>query len=100
METGGLSETQPATPEVQHIADQVKPEFERREHKRYDTFRAIVYRTQVVAGTYYFIKVQISNSDTGYVHLRVFQALPQENQGPSLERYQTGKTRDDPLEYF
>uniref|UniRef100_A0A8B9ZJC2 Cystatin domain-containing protein n=1 Tax=Anas platyrhynchos TaxID=8839 RepID=A0A8B9ZJC2_ANAPL len=79
---------------------QVKPEFERREHKRYDTFRAIVYRTQVVAGINYFIKVQISNSDTGYVHLRVFQALPQENQGPSLERYQTGKTRDDPLEYF
>ncbi|XP_071899712.1 cystatin-A-like [Anas platyrhynchos] len=100
METGGLSETQPATPEVQHIADQVKPEFERREHKRYDTFRAIVYRTQVVAGINYFIKVQISNSDTGYVHLRVFQALPQENQGPSLERYETGKTRDDPLEYF
>nr|XP_038036594.1 cystatin-A-like isoform X3 [Anas platyrhynchos]XP_038036602.1 cystatin-A-like isoform X3 [Anas platyrhynchos] len=100
METGGLSETKPATPEVQHIADQVKPEFERREHKRYDTFRAIVYRTQVVAGINYFIKVQISNSDTGYVHLRVFQALPQENQGPSLERYQTGKTRDDPLEYF
>uniref|UniRef100_A0A8B9STG3 Cystatin domain-containing protein n=1 Tax=Anas platyrhynchos TaxID=8839 RepID=A0A8B9STG3_ANAPL len=100
METGGLSETQPATPEVQHIADQVKAEFERREHKRYDTFRAIVYRTQVVAGTNYFIKVQISNSDTDYVHLRVFQALPQENQGPSLERYQTGKTRDDPLEYF
>ncbi|XP_068555186.1 leukocyte cysteine proteinase inhibitor 1-like [Anas acuta] len=98
METGDLSETQPATPEVQHIADQVKPEFERREHKRYDTFRAIVYRTQVVAGTNYFIKVQIS--DTSYAHLVVFQALPYEKKDPIIIRYVIDKTRDDPLEYF
>uniref|UniRef100_A0A8B9STF9 Cystatin domain-containing protein n=1 Tax=Anas platyrhynchos TaxID=8839 RepID=A0A8B9STF9_ANAPL len=95
METGGLSETKPATPEVQHIADQVKAEFERREDRTFDIFQAIEYRTQVVAGTNYFIK-----SYTGYAHLRVFQALPQEKQGPSLVRYQTGKTRDDPLDYF
>uniref|UniRef100_A0A8B9TIX3 Cystatin domain-containing protein n=1 Tax=Anas platyrhynchos TaxID=8839 RepID=A0A8B9TIX3_ANAPL len=98
MVPGGLSETQPATPEVQHIADQVKPEFERREHKRYDTFRAIVYRTQVVAGTNYFIKVQIS--DTSYAHLVVFQALPYEKKDPIIIRYVIDKTRDDPLEYF
>eukprot|EP00075_Anas_platyrhynchos_P016267 XP_027305520.1 cystatin-B-like isoform X4 [Anas platyrhynchos] len=100
MVLGGLSETKPATPEVQHIADQVKADFERREDRTFDIFQAIVYRTQVVAGMNYFIKVQISNSDTGYVHLRVFQALPHEKKDPSLESYQTGKTRDDPLEYF
>uniref|UniRef100_A0A8B9THZ4 Cystatin domain-containing protein n=1 Tax=Anas platyrhynchos TaxID=8839 RepID=A0A8B9THZ4_ANAPL len=77
---------------------QVKPEFERREHKRYDTFRAIVYRTQVVAGTNYFIKVQIS--DTSYAHLVVFQALPYEKKDPIIIRYVIDKTRDDPLEYF
>uniref|UniRef100_A0A8B9TK57 Cystatin domain-containing protein n=1 Tax=Anas platyrhynchos TaxID=8839 RepID=A0A8B9TK57_ANAPL len=98
--TGGLSDTKPATPEVQHIVDQVKPQFESRENRTYSTFQAIVYRTQVVAGINYFIKVQDSESDTGYVHLRVFQALPHENQGPSLVSYETGKTRDDPLEYF
>uniref|UniRef100_A0A8C3CNH8 Cystatin domain-containing protein n=1 Tax=Cairina moschata TaxID=8855 RepID=A0A8C3CNH8_CAIMO len=100
METGGLSETQPATPEVQHIADQVKAEFERRENRTFDIFQAIVYRTQVVAGINYFIKVQISDSYTGYAHLKVFQALPQEKQGPRLVSYETGKTRDDPLDYF
>ncbi|XP_035425479.1 cystatin-A-like [Cygnus atratus] len=98
MVPGGLSETKPATPEIQHIVDQVKPEFERREKRTYGIFRAIVYKTQVVAGTNYFIKVQ--DSDTGYVHLRVFQALPHENQGPRLDSYQTDKTRDDPLIYF
>uniref|UniRef100_A0A8B9SJU1 Cystatin domain-containing protein n=1 Tax=Anas platyrhynchos TaxID=8839 RepID=A0A8B9SJU1_ANAPL len=97
METGGLSETQPATPEVQHIADQVSCNLseDRKGDRTFDIFQAIVYRTQVVAGTNYFIK-----SYTGYAHLRVFQALPQEKQGPSLVSYQTGKTRDDPLEYF
>lgn len=36
---------------------QVKPEFERREKRTYDIFRAIEYKTQVVAGINYFIKV-------------------------------------------
>ncbi|XP_038036585.2 cystatin-B [Anas platyrhynchos] len=100
METVNSSETQPATPEVQHIADQVKAEFQRREDRTFDIFRAIVYRTKLDAGTIFLIKVQDSDSDTGYAHLRVFQALPQEKQGPSLVSYQTGKTRDDPLNYF
>ncbi|XP_068787198.1 cystatin-A isoform X1 [Struthio camelus] len=98
MMPGGLSDTKPATPEVQHIVHQVKPQFESRVNETYGTFQAIAYRTQVVAGTNYFIKVQVS--DTMYVHLRVFQGLPHENQGPSLVSYQTGKTRDDPLTYF
>ncbi|NXA44279.1 CYTA protein, partial [Eudromia elegans] len=77
---------------------QVKPQLEERENEVYGLFQAIEYRTQVVAGTNYFIKVKVS--DGTYVHLRVFQSLPFENQGPSLTSYQTGKTRDDPLTYF
>uniref|UniRef100_A0A8C3XEG4 Cystatin domain-containing protein n=1 Tax=Cyanoderma ruficeps TaxID=181631 RepID=A0A8C3XEG4_9PASS len=77
---------------------QVKPQFERRADINCRVFTAIVYRTQVVAGTMYFIKVQVS--DANYVHLKVFQSLPHENQGPSLADFQTGKTRDDPLTYF
>ncbi|NWQ60899.1 CYTB protein, partial [Neopipo cinnamomea] len=77
---------------------QVKPQFESKENRNCEMFTAIVYKTQVVAGTNYFIKVQVS--DTGYVHLKVFQSLPYENQGPSLVSFQTGKTRDDPLTYF
>ncbi|NXK45896.1 CYTB protein, partial [Chauna torquata] len=77
---------------------QVKPQLESRENKICGIFKAIVYKTQVVAGINYFIKVQVS--DTEYIHLRVFQGLPHENQGPSLVSFQTGKTRDDPLTYF
>ncbi|NWW69794.1 CYTB protein, partial [Climacteris rufus] len=77
---------------------QVKSQFESQANMNCATFTAIVYKTQVVAGTMYFIKVQVSNAD--YVHLKVFQSLPHENQGPSLVSFQTGKTKDDPLTYF
>ncbi|NXN98635.1 CYTB protein, partial [Rhinopomastus cyanomelas] len=98
MMPGGLSETKPATPEVQHLVNQVKTQFESRENRTFGVFKAVVYRTQVVAGINYFIKVQVSADS--YVHLRVFEGLPHENQGPSLVSFQTGKTRDDPLTYF
>ncbi|NWX13630.1 CYTA protein, partial [Aegotheles bennettii] len=98
MMPGGLSDTKPATPEVQRIADEVLPQFESRVNRTYRMFLAIIYRTQVVAGINYFIKVQVS--EDSYVHLRVFNGLPPENQGLRLDGYQTGKTRDDPLTYF
>ncbi|NXU13263.1 CYTB protein, partial [Pardalotus punctatus] len=77
---------------------QVKPQFESQANTACVVFTAIVYKTQVVAGTIYFIKVQVS--DDAYAHLKVFQSLPHENQGPTLVSFQTGKTRDDPLTYF
>ncbi|NWX60764.1 CYTB protein, partial [Promerops cafer] len=77
---------------------QVKSQFESQANTNCVVFTAIEYRTQVVAGTMYFIKVQ--DCDAAYVHLKVFQSLPCENQGPSLVSFQTGKTRDDPLTYF
>ncbi|NXF23687.1 CYTB protein, partial [Rhodinocichla rosea] len=77
---------------------QVKPQFESRASMNCAVFAAIAYKTQVVAGTMYFIKVQVS--DAAYVHLKVFLNLPHENLGPSLVSFQTGKTRDDPLTYF
>ncbi|XP_051636851.1 cystatin-B-like isoform X2 [Manacus candei] len=76
----------------------VKLQLRVRVNGRYDIFRAILYRTQVVAGTMYFIKVQVA--DTEYVHLKVFVGLPPENLYPALVSFQTGKTRDDPLDYF
>lgn len=36
---------------------QVKPQLESRENETYNIFTAIIYRTQVVAGINYFIKV-------------------------------------------
>ncbi|XP_059576308.1 cystatin-B-like [Alligator mississippiensis] len=98
MMLGGLSSTKPATPEVQKIADQVKPQLEGKENKTYQCFTATEYKSQVVAGTNYFIKVQVGEND--YVHLRVFVSLPHTNEGITFTSYQTGKTGGDPLTYF
>ncbi|NWU15198.1 CYTA protein, partial [Cephalopterus ornatus] len=95
---GGLSPSEPATQEVQDITNQVKLQLEVRVNRRYDIFRAILYRTQIVAGIMYFIKVQVA--DTEYVHLKVLVGLPPEDVCPALVSFQTGKTRDDPLDYF
>ncbi|XP_074964600.1 cystatin-A-like [Phalacrocorax aristotelis] len=98
MVPGGLTKAQTATPEVQGIADQVKLELENKVNRTYEIFKAIIFKTQVVAGINYFIKVQVADAD--YVHLRVFQSLPYKHESPRLDGYQTGKTKDDPLVYF
>ncbi|NXB80329.1 CYTA protein, partial [Donacobius atricapilla] len=77
---------------------QIKPQFESKANMHCAVFRAVEYKTQVVAGTMYFVKVQVHGTE--YAHVKVFQCLPHENQGPSLVGFQTGKTRDDPLTYF
>ncbi|KAG7999394.1 Leukocyte cysteine proteinase inhibitor 1 [Nibea albiflora] len=70
---GGWSETLPAGEDIQRICDEVKPQVEEKTGKKYETFRAVQYRSQVVAGTNYLLKVHTGG--TNYIHLFVFQEL-------------------------
>ncbi|NXY83378.1 CYTB protein, partial [Alcedo cyanopectus] len=76
----------------------VKPQLEEKEGKTFDVFSAVEFKTQVVAGTNYFIKVHVGNEE--FVHLRVFRSLPHENKPPSLHSYQASKTKHDELAFF
>uniref|UniRef100_A0A3P9HXP8 Cystatin domain-containing protein n=1 Tax=Oryzias latipes TaxID=8090 RepID=A0A3P9HXP8_ORYLA len=58
MSCGGLSEMQVANKDIQKICDLVRDQVEERAGKHFDLFRAISYRSQIVAGTNYFIKVK------------------------------------------
>ncbi|XP_009458816.1 PREDICTED: cystatin-B [Nipponia nippon] len=78
--------------------EQVKPQLEEKEGKTFDVFTAVEFKTQVVAGTNYFIKVHVGNDE--FVHLRVFRSLPHENRPLSLHSYQSSKTRHDELAFF
>ncbi|XP_029794713.1 cystatin-B [Suricata suricatta] len=98
MMCGAPSATKPATAETQAIADQVKAQLEHRENKKYTTFKAVEFRSQVVAGRNYFIKVQVDDDE--FVHIRVFESLPHENMPLTLSNYQTHKARHDELAYF
>ncbi|XP_036307115.1 cystatin-B-like [Pipistrellus kuhlii] len=98
MLCGGTSAAKPATAEIQAIADKVKPQLEEKANKKYPTFKATEYKSQLVAGTNYFIKVQVEDDD--FVHIRVFQSLPHESKALALHDYQTNKTKQDELTYF
>ncbi|XP_036599173.1 cystatin-A-like [Trichosurus vulpecula] len=95
---GGLGETKPATPEIQKIVDKVKPQFEKKSNEKYDSFELVEYRRQVVAGTVYYVKVHLG--DDRYAHLKIYEPLPHTNESMKLMDYQTGKTKDDEVDYF
>ncbi|XP_044837375.1 cystatin-B-like [Mauremys mutica] len=95
---GGLTGAQPATPKAQQVADEVKLQVEEKEGKKFEVFTAVEFKTQVVAGINYFIKVHVGNEE--FLHLRVFKSLPHENKPLSLSSYQSSKTKHDELTYF
>ncbi|XP_075760573.1 stefin-C-like [Pelodiscus sinensis] len=97
---GGFSDPEPANEEIRKIVEQVQPQLEEKVDVKYEYFEAIEFRTQIVAGTNYLIKVSVSNSTEECVHLKVFVSLPYEKKEPSLTAYQTGKTKRDPLTPF
>ncbi|XP_077335754.1 cystatin-A-like [Lithobates pipiens] len=95
---GGLGNVKPATPEVQEICDRFKAEVEQKSGMNFATFDAIEYKTQLVAGTNYFIKTHVG--DDQYIHLRVYKKLPCYQEEMSLTAFQVGKTREDHIVHF
>ncbi|EHB08233.1 Cystatin-B [Heterocephalus glaber] len=98
MMVGGPSEERPATAQTQELADKVKLQLEEKENRKYSVFKAVSFKSQVVAGTNYFIKVDTGNQN--FLHLRVFESLPHEKKPPVLAAYQTNKSKHDELSYF
>nr|CAI9704523.1 unnamed protein product [Rangifer tarandus platyrhynchus] len=92
------SATQPATAETQAIADKVKSQLEEKENKKFPVVKALEFKSELVAGKNYFIKVQVDEDD--FAHIRVFESLPHENKPVALTSYQTNKGRHDKLTYF
>ncbi|XP_007942096.1 cystatin-A [Orycteropus afer afer] len=98
MIPGGLTEAKPATPEIQEMVNEIKPQLEEQTNETYEEFKAIEYKTQVVAGVNFYVKVQIG--DNTYLHLKIFRSLPGQSESLTLTGFQTGKSKDDELTGF
>ena len=56
---GAFGETKDADDKVKEVLEKVRTTLEEKVGKSFDTFEAISFKTQVVAGTNYLIKVSI-----------------------------------------
>ncbi|XP_021045469.1 stefin-1-like [Mus pahari] len=97
MMYGGVSEARSATPEIQKIADKVRPQLEAKTNEKYEKFEAVEYKTQTVAGENIFIKMDVGHDC--FIHIKIFSGLTGKD-NYELHGYQTNKTRDDELTYF
>ncbi|XP_061878139.1 cystatin-B-like [Entelurus aequoreus] len=106
MMPGGLSELKIGDADVQQICDSVKPDAEKTANRSFKNFTAMLYKTQLVAGTNYFIKVHVEGEDhihvkaEEYVHLRVFKPLPCDAKKLELGDMQQHKSFFHHIVYF
>lgn len=72
--------------------------MEEKEGRKFEVFQATEFKSQVVAGINYFVKVHVGNDE--FLHLRIFKSLPHESKPLTLASYQSKKTKHDELAYF
>ncbi|KAL4001074.1 cystatin-A/B [Sarotherodon galilaeus] len=98
IKCGGFSKVKDADEEIQTICDEMKSLAEQKTGRNFEVFTAKSYKTQLVAGTNYFIKVYVGGGE--YVHLRVYEKLPAYGGTLELTRLQHPKSQHDSIEYF
>lgn len=97
MVPGGWTDTQQADADTQALINQVKGAVSRQENYPLEPYTAISFKSQVVAGVNFIVKVRVNTDD--YIHIRIFQPLPGNGQ-PQLINIQNGHTLYDEIELF
>uniref|UniRef100_A0A8C6GG53 Cystatin domain-containing protein n=1 Tax=Mus spicilegus TaxID=10103 RepID=A0A8C6GG53_MUSSI len=75
----------------------VRSLLEEKTNEKYEKFEAVEYKSQIVAGRNYFIKVDVGHGC--FLHIRLFQGISEEDDW-ELDDYQVNKTKNDELTYF
>ncbi|XP_078060932.1 cystatin-B-like [Mustelus asterias] len=96
---GGLVKLSAVSCEIQAIVRSLKPMVEEMLNRSFSVFHAISYRSQLVAGQNYFVKVVVGDGDD-YIHIRVLEPLPHTGEQPSLHKIESDKKLFDEISYF
>ena len=91
---GGFQTDKPADDNVQSIIDQVRHQVVG-QIRNVGEYRAVTYKSQVVAGMNYKVKVLLQGNE--YIHLHIYVPLPHTQQPPVLNSVEPNKGLNDPF---
>ncbi|XP_060601061.1 cystatin-B-like [Ruditapes philippinarum] len=97
---GGAGDVMPADEEVKGYCNEVKADILKKAGKdSVEIFEPVHYRSQVVAGVNYFVKIRIGSGGE-CLHARIFKGLPHTGGNLEVSSVQTNKKVEDAVEYF
>lgn len=97
MMCGGKMEARPCGPEQIALVNKCKAEIEAEAKANFTVFEPVSYKSQVVNGCNYFIKIKVDGDK--YIHATVWQK-PMQQSGmpePKVTQVEVGKTLEDAL---
>ena len=74
--------------DLMNIVSNLKPSIESSTNIVYTTFNPTQFRSQVVAGTNYKVKIDIGNGE--YIHVKIYVPLPFTKTAPTVSEIVTG----------
>eukprot|EP00928_Gymnodinium_smaydae_P084839 TRINITY_DN6810_c0_g2_i1.p1 TRINITY_DN6810_c0_g2~~TRINITY_DN6810_c0_g2_i1.p1 ORF type:complete len:455 (-),score=142.53 TRINITY_DN6810_c0_g2_i1:169-1533(-) len=97
---GGTGDENPADDDVRSLIAPLQAGAEAKAQEQgwngtFAEFEAVSYKTQVVAGMNYFVKVKVGPSD--YVHLRIYKHFSGSSE---LSSVKVGCSAEEPISYF
>ena len=99
MMPGGTGDEKPADNDVQALVDSVKDAVVTKLGSQPQEMRATHFKTQVVAGTNYFVRVHIG--DGKHIHLRIYKHFSGTVNLHGVKHHEAGGVAEsEQLEYF
>ena len=95
MMCGGKGQVNQANDEIVEIVNNVRSQVESQTNSTYTVYEPVSFRSQVVAGTNFFVKVRVDGDQ--YIHLRIFRALPCNGGSLEVNQVTTGHTLESDL---
>eukprot|EP00347_Sterkiella_histriomuscorum_P022706 403337465 len=87
---GGFSQGRDLSEEEVQMVHQLRDQIEQSAQTSFEHFIPLRITSQVVAGTNYMVKIQVSNDKC--VHAKIFKPLPYTNKAPELTDLQLDLT--------